>query len=196
MDKKTSNPSTGISKTVLRSLNKSYVKDQVEDENRIFELISIFIQGELDKIKEILESNELLNFKDPTGQTLIHAIIRNESPNIREEDKLYIIQNLMDKNVSINSMTQLNQNPLHLACQKGYVTIIEYLISNKCDQYLIDNYGNAPIHYLIDKFIVECKQDDFYKESNHEIKSINTGQLKKINEIIKDQSLNILFELF
>jgi hypothetical protein len=194
MDKKSSN--TGISKSLLRSLNRSYVSEPIKDENKIAETMSKFLTGELDTIKSTIESNEILNFKDSTGQTLIHAIIRNESPNITEENKLQIIRMLFDKNVSLNSMTQLNQNPLHLACQKGYPSIIIYLLTNGCDQKLNDNNGNAPIHFLIDKFIDTCKQDDLYKPSNKEIKSINSGQIKKINEIIKKQNLNILIKLF
>lgn len=194
MDKKSSY--TGISKSQLRSLNRSYISEPIKDENRIIDLISKFINGELDTIKEVLESNDTLNFKDSTGQTLVHAIIRNESPNITEEDKLKIIRMLADKNVSLNSMTQLNQNPLHLACQKGYVSIIIYLLKAGCDQKLNDNNGNAPIHYLIDKFIETCKKDDLYKPSNEEIKSVNSGQIKKINDIIKNQSLNIMIKLF
>ena len=194
MDKKSNN--TGISKSILKSLNRSYVSEPIKDENKIVDIMSKFLNGELDTINSIIESNEILNFKDSTGQTLIHAIIKNESPNITEENKLQIIRMLVDKNVSLNSMTQLNQNPLHLACQKGYVSIIIYLLSNGCEQKLNDNIGNAPIHYLIDKFIDSCKQDDFYKPANKEIKEINSGHIKKINEIIKKQNLNILIKLF
>ena len=194
MDKKSSN--TGISKSLLRSLNRSYISEPIKDTNKIDELMSKFYGGELDTIKSVLESNEILNFKNSTGQTLIHAILRNESPNVNEEDKLLVIRMLNDKNVSINSMDQLNQNPLHLACQKGYVSIIIYLLSNGCDQKLNDNNGNAPVHYLIDKFIDNCKQDDLYKPSNQEIKSINSGQIKKINDIINNQNLSIFVKLF
>ena len=193
MDKKSSN--TGISKSLLKSLNRPYIGEPVKDDNKISELMSKFINGELDTINNILESNEILNFKNSTGETLIHAIIKNESPNISEENKLYIIQKLVDKNVSLNSMTQLNQNPLHMACQKGYTDIIHYLLTNGCDQKLNDNNGNAPIHYLIEKFIETCKQDDFYKQSNQNIKSINSDQIKNIDEILKIQNINILLNL-
>jgi len=194
MDKKSTN--TGVNKSLLKSLNRSYISEPIKDENKILELMSKFISGELDTINTILGSNEILNFKDSSGQTLIHAIIRNESSNISEEDKLQIIRTLVDKNVSLNSMTQLNQNPLHLACQRGYGLIITYLLANGCEQKLNDNNGNAPIHYLIEKFIDTCKQDDFYKPANGEIKSINSGQMKQINDIIKNQSIKILIELF
>jgi len=198
MDKKQSNiPASSISKNVLRTLNKNFYYEQQKDENRISEIISEFISGEMDTINSILNSNEILNFKDQTNQTLIHAILRNESPNISEENKLEIIQKLVsDKNVSLHTMTNYNQNPLHLACQKGYSLIINYMINNDCDQTLVDNYGNAPIHYLIDKFIRECSDNDFYSQSNEQIKLQNSVELKKINNIVKNESLLLFNELF
>lgn len=203
MEKKPTSTQAGISKQQLKNLNRPYVAEPIKDESRVNELMSIFRTGELDKIKSVLESNDILNFKDSIGQTLIHAMLNNESVNITGRDKLYVIKSLVDKNVSLNSMNQYNQNALHLACQKGYVEIIDYLLKNNCEQNLIDNYGNAPIHYFVDKFIVECKQDDFYKDSNRDSQSTNTRTEKEIssNELkqfkqIKLQSLLMLFELF
>ena len=195
MEKKP-NTYSGISKSVLKTLNRNFYTEPLKDENRISEIMSEFITGELDTINSILSSNEILNFKDQTNQTLVLAILRNESPNISEENKLEIIQKLIsDKNVSLNTMTNYNQNPLHLACQKGYCLIIDYMIKNGCDQTLIDNYGNAPIHYLIDKFIRECSDNDFYSQSNQQIKETNSTELKKINDILKNESILLLLKL-
>jgi len=196
MDKKSTNTYSGISKSVLKSFNRNYVPETIKDENRISEIISEFVTGELNTINSILNSNQILNFKDQTNQTLIHAILRNESPNITEENKLGIIQKLVsDKNVSLHTMTNYNQNPLHFACQKGYTSIIDYMIKNNCDQTLIDNYGNAPVHYLIDKFIRDCGDDDFYSQLNKQIKIVNSDQLQRINKILKNESILILYEL-
>ena len=197
MDKKIANTYMGLNKSVLDRLNKNFFAEPIKDLNRIDELMSIFIQGEPDTIDLKLNSNEILNFKDQTNQTLIHAILRNESPNISEEKKLSIIRQLIDdKNVSMNTMTKYNQNPLHLACQKGYSLIISYLIDKGCDQTLIDNYGNTSIHYLTDKFVCECGDNDFYSQTNKSIKSSNDFDFKKINKILKNQSLINFFNLF
>ena len=93
MDKKIANTYMGLNKSVLDRLNKNFFAEPIKDLNRIDELMSIFIQGEPDTIDLKLNSNEILNFKDQTNQTLIHAILRNESPNISEEKKLSIIIN-------------------------------------------------------------------------------------------------------
>lgn len=198
MEKKISNTYGGISKSVLDRLNRNYQYEPIKDLNRIDEIMSVFIQGELNSIESILnDPNQILNFKDRSNQTLIHAIIRNESPNITEEKKLYIIRRLIDnKNVSIHTMNNIDQNPLHLACQKGYTSIISHLIENNCDQELIDTYGNTPIHYLVDKFVRDCGENDFYSQTNKQIKTSNSSNLKKINKILKNESLLIFYELF
>jgi hypothetical protein len=194
MDKKKPVPYTGISKTLLKTLNNNYYVEPLKDENRISEIMSQFILGEFDTIETILNSGEILNFKDQTNQTLNHVILKND--NITEEKKLYVIKKLIDeKNVSIHTMTNYNQNPLHLACQKGYSTIISYLIEKGCDQTLIDNYGNTPIHYLVDKFIRECGDNDFYLQTNKQVKLTNSSDSNKINNILKNQSYLILLEL-
>lgn len=196
MEKKQINTYSGISKSVLDRLNRNFFSEPIKDFNVIDEIMSEFITGELNTIENILSSNKMLNFKDQMNQTLIHAILRNESINLTEAKKLMIIQNLVNnKNVSIHTMTNLNQNPLHLACQKGYVSIIEYLIEKGCDQNLIDNYGNAPSHYLVDKFIRECNDNDFYSQKNKEIKLLSSMDLNKINNILKNQSILILYKL-
>lgn len=197
MDKKITNTFQGVSKSALKSLNRNFEANLVKDENRIDEIMSIFIGGELSSILSILNSGQILNFKDQTNQTLIHAILRNELPNISEEDKLDIIKKLVgEKNVSLHTMTNYNQNPLHLACQNGYKIIIDYMLKNNCDQTLIDNYGNAPIHYLVDKFVSECKENEFYSYINKEKKLLNSTELKKINKILRNESILLLFKLF
>jgi hypothetical protein len=197
MEKKPTNTYGGISKSMLKSLNRNYLAEPEKDLNRINEIMSVFIEGELSSIETILNSGEILNFKDQTNQTLIHAILKNVSPNITEENKLSIIRRLVDeKNVSTHTMTNYNKNPLHLACEKGYSLIISYLIEKDCDQTLIDNYGNAPIHYLVDKFVHECGENELYSQANKQVKLVNSLDLKKTNEILKNQSMLVLFKLF
>lgn len=187
----------GISKSLLKSLNRTYVGEYVKDENRTVELLAIFLQGEYDKINQIINSNQVLNFKDSKGNTLIHCIIKNESPNLTPEIKLEIIKELVVRNISLNSMNELNQNALHLACMNGYgyINIINYLIEQNCNSTLIDNNGNAPVHYIINKFIIDCKQNDFYNESNLEKKSINTEKFKQMNLIVQTSTLNTITQI-
>ena len=77
MEKKPTSTLANISKSQLKNLNKVYQVEPIRDENRIDEIISIFIGGNLSSIKSILESNQIINFKDSIGQTLIQLIMVN-----------------------------------------------------------------------------------------------------------------------
>ena len=85
-------------------------------------------------------------------QFILHLIEKSG----RKIDKLFV---LIDESLDIYTM--LNNEYIHQTIESALL-----------DQKLNDNNGNAPIHYLIDKFIDSCKQDDLYKPSNKEIKSI------------------------
>ena len=116
-------------------------------------IYSIFSTGEYKEILNVINGNQILNFRNNTGETLIHAILKNKTSELTETKILDIIQKLVLKNVSINAMNEYNQTGLHLASQRGFYEIIDYFISLKSDFNKIDNYGNGPLHYLIDNFV-------------------------------------------
>lgn len=153
-----------------KNYNRNYISEFKIDNDNIDTTYSNFSSGEYDTIIKIIEGNEILNFRNTKGETLIHAILKNPSSSLNESLILDIIQKLVHKNVSINAMNEYNQIPLHLAAKSGYYDIIDYLISLKSDFNKIDNYGNAPVHYLIDNFVIECKESDYFKQSNKKMK--------------------------
>ena len=147
-------------------LAKPYVgpnqfKVDVSHNDKIY---SQFSTGNLEAINGVLRSNQILNFRitegDGMGETLVHAIIKNQDESIIETKKIEIIKELVHKNVSLNMPNQFNRAPIHLAALNGYYNIFKYLIGEKCEYNIVDNYGNAPIHYLVDKFVDECKQGE------------------------------------
>ncbi len=148
--------------------NPRYPKSvpQVYNKNisEIEQLYTKFISSGQEDINQEINSGKILNFRDDEGRTLIHAIIKNDV--LSESIKLEIIKELVNKNVSVNAMDKFNKNPLHYASEKGYVSIIEYLISVGCDKKLIDNDGNAPIHIFVNKFISDCSKNEFYDPKN------------------------------
>jgi hypothetical protein len=82
-------------------------------------------------------------------------------------------------------MNEFNQNILHLACKKGYFVVIDYLLELNCNRDLIDNYGNAPIHYVIEEFVKDCKGNEMYNYKNLKTKylhgnNIDTSYLSKL----------------
>lgn len=167
----------------VKNYNANYISAPKIDNNDIDTTISIFTTGEHSEIMGIIESNKILNFRNLDGETLAHAILKNPSSSLNESTKLEILRLLVHKNVSINAMNIYNQTPLHLAAQKGYYDIIEYLVTLKSDFNKIDNYGNAPVHYLIDNFVSDCKEDEYFKISN-----------KKISKTLKDDNYDKITE--
>ena len=156
-----------------KQLNASFEKAKTQDLNRITELYTIFKTMDYDEIMAIIESNEILNFKTDKGETLIFALLNNPSSTLNESKIKNVIELLVVKNVSINAMNEFNQNVLHLACKKGYFLVIDYLLSLKCNRELVDNYGNAPIHYVIEEFIRDCKGGEMYNYKNLKLKYLH-----------------------
>ena len=153
--------------------NASFEKAKTQDLSRITELYTIFKTMDYEEIMAIIESNEILNFKTDKGETLIFALLNNPSSTLNESKIKNIIELLVVKNVSINAMNEFNQNVLHLACKKGFFLVIDYLLSLKCNRELVDNYGNAPIHYVIEEFIKDCKGGEMYNYKNLKLKYLH-----------------------
>jgi hypothetical protein len=153
--------------------NASFEKAKTQDLSRITELYTIFKTMDYEEIMAILETNEILNFKTDKGETLIFALLNNPSSTLNESKIKNIIELLVVKNVSINAMNEFNQNVLHLACKKGFFLVIDYLLSLKCNRELVDNYGNAPIHYVIEEFIKDCKGGEMYNYKNLKLKYLH-----------------------
>jgi hypothetical protein len=156
-----------------------------QDDTSILDLYTQFKTREYDDLMKIIESNEILNFKTDKGETLIFALLNNSSSSLNENNIKNIIELLVVKNVSINTMNEFNQNILHLACKKGYFVVIDYLLELNCNRDLIDNYGNAPIHYVIEEFVKDCKGNEMYNYKNLKTKylhgnNIDTSYLSKL----------------
>lgn len=175
-----------------KNYNRNYVSEPKINNDHIDSIYTDISTGEYEDILTIIDSNKILNFRNKEGETLIHAILKNPSSSLTEQFILNIIEKLVHKNVSINSMNEYNQIPLHLAAKRGFYDIIDYLISLKSDFDKIDNYGNAPVHYLIDNFVAECKEGEYFKISNKKIKK--TSKEIKYEKIAENYLILYLVE--
>ena len=90
-------------------------------------------------------------------------------------------------------MNEFNQNVLHLACKKGFFLVIDYLLSLKCNRELVDNYGNAPIHYVIEEFIKDCKGGEMYNYKNLKLKYLHENV--DVNYLTKLMMVSIIDEV-
>jgi hypothetical protein len=157
--------------------NKTYrIEDNIDYEN-INKIYADFVTLSYNEINDYFNKNYILNNRTEDGKTLFHAVLNNDG--LDELEKKQILEKLIHLNVSINAPDNYNQAPLHIACKKGYNSIIQLLIDHKSMKDPVDNYGNAPIHYYIDNFIKKCKNSDMFNNK----KLLITSQ-KKTNETI------------
>ena len=164
--------------------NNNYISQNIQPNySTIDNIYNTFKTDEYDVIKNIISGNDILNFITKNGETLIHAIISNISLSLNESKIKEIIELLVHKNVSINTMNEFNHTALHMACKKGYYEIINYLLSLGCNKEIIDNDGNAPIHYIIDKIIDDCKNNEYFNYTNAVINNNNLLSNRQIRDI-------------
>lgn len=170
--------------------NKNYIIEEKIDVDNIIKIYSDFVTLPYNDINEYFNKNLIFNFRNEDGRTLITAVLTNSGLN--EQEKKLIIEKLIHLNVSINAHDCYNQTPLHIACQKGYNSIIQLLIEHKIMKDTVDNYGNAPVHYYIDNFLKECKNSDIFNNK----KLLITSEEKTNSTIITHLLLAEILERF
>ena len=159
--------------------NKNYIIPNEENFEKINKLYSDFFTLGYDDILLQFNKENILNIRTEDGKTLIVAILENQELN--ELQKKNIIEKLIHLKVSINAKDKYNKTSLHIACERGYNSIIQLLIDKKALKNELDNNGNAPIHYYIERFIKDCNEYDVY---NKDLNIINSKK-KKIMKLLK-----------
>ncbi len=169
---------------------KSYRIDDIIDYDNINKMYADFVTLPYNEINDYFSKNYIFSNKTEEGKTLIHAILNNDGLN--ELEKKQIIERLIHLNVSINSVDNYNQVPLHVACQKGYNSIIELFLNHKAIKDPVDNYGNAPVHYYIDNFVKECKNSDLFNNKKLLITSKKKNNSSIIMYLLLTEILNFI----
>ena len=96
MSKKNFDPKDKIkSNPVYKSLNRSYLPEEIINEDLVNSLFSIFNTADEKIIKEKIFNYDNLNFKNKDGQTLIQALINNSITTLTENNKISIINDLL-----------------------------------------------------------------------------------------------------
>jgi hypothetical protein len=192
------NPRGGVRpNTFIPKLPRSVPPVYNKNVDEITSLYRDFVSGDFEQLNAKIDSGVILNVK-LEGKTLIIATIENSFPSMTEGNKLLIIEKLVGKSVSVNSMDKFNKTALHYAAERGYLDIINYLVKLDCDINSRDNEGNTPVHLLINNFIIDCKNDELLDNVNRDQKNIkvdsdfsrNTSEyfISRINEILKDET--------
>jgi E3 ubiquitin-protein ligase mind-bomb len=85
--------------------------------------------------------------EDKDGDLAIHYATLGDEPKV--------IELLVSYGVDLNTRNLRQQTPLHIAVNKGYITIIQVLLNHHCHPSLQDTGGDTPLHDAIGK-----KRDD------------------------------------
>ena len=130
-------PKFGLPPSVL---NKPYIGERVVDKGSISNLFSVMMDGDYQKIKNVIsDKNITLNVRNDDGQSLIHAVLENNSTGMKPAQKLELIQYLINNGASVTAKDKNNVTPLHLACKYQLPKIVKLLLDNGTEPNKQDN---------------------------------------------------------
>jgi hypothetical protein len=121
------------------------------DQTKIGELFNLVYQMNTQEIIQYSLINKIpLGVTSFSGNNLIHEILLNDDTLKSEYNRLNVIKFLVQNEVNPDEPNKNNQTPIHIACQKQYIDICEYLIKEcEVDLNYRDNNGFTPLHYLL-----------------------------------------------
>ena len=64
-----------------------------------------------------------------------------------EENAVEIMKFLLIKKADVNSLSQTERSPLHIACLRGNLEATQLLFEFECDPNLQDFYQHTALHY-------------------------------------------------
>jgi len=165
--------------------NRLYIPERTVDEGKIKKLFSISLDADLQKLISFMsEENISLNVKNPeTGETLLHAILRNEA--LTEKTIYNYIVFLIKNNVSVSAFDKNNVTALHLAAKNHYLDIVKLLLKNGADPNAQDSQKMTPLHYASQGNIIPCikpkKTSEIIEKKSD---TIETEDLKNLTRIV------------
>jgi hypothetical protein len=176
--------------------DKPYIQLMKIDNKKNLEIINLAYEMNSQDILQVMLINKisLSIISDNNDNNLIHTTLLNDNTNKTEFTRLNFIKFLVQNNVNPDQPNNDNQTPLHLACQKQYYTIVEYLVKDcYCNVNYKDNNGLTPLYWLLignikifeekenrDLILANKKDSEPNKEEKLEIK-------KKVLELIEKE---------
>ena len=166
---------------------KTHNPERVVRDDIVQRLFLMIEEGDLDKIKNFMLSNNLTTaLRGANGETLAHVTIR--SSNISKTNKYKILQYLISRQAPLSLPDSDNITPLHIACKLQLKDIVSLLISEKVLPNMVDNQGMTPLHYQVQSESHTCN-------IKKEIGPLIPNNSKVVNEFkkINDAILSVMY---
>lgn len=133
---------------MANKFDKPYIYINTPDQNKINAVLSKSIEMDTQDLLQYSMINKfpLYIVNDKDGNNLMHlGILGNKS----EFNILNYVKFLVQQQVNPDQPNKDNQTPLHLACQKQYLTVVKFLLEQHVNINYQDNNGATPLHYLL-----------------------------------------------
>lgn len=141
--------------------------EKLLDKNLNKRLLSAAEDGDLDKVKAMMESGADANAKGKWGAVPLHFAVSNHY--------LEMVEYLLDAGADVNAVNERNRTSLHMAAMLNYHDIAQCLMAHGAD-HLIESadgktamdFANETLNIELAEFISEYK---FRKDENEKLES-------------------------
>ena len=183
-----------------KSLNKIIIPERKIDNAIIDKLYVFFQEGDLQKIKDYIVSNNLTTaILNSNGENILHAIISNVSLN--NYTKIELVKFIKASSTLMETFDVNHMTPLHLAVINQLEDIVKILINAGHQINATDALYKTPLHYAVIGNTIPCidsrqifKKEDLPKPSEHINSLINQLSDKLVEYMNNDDIIKMYIE--
>ena len=145
----------------IKELIENGVDINIQNHNGNLLHYACYFSRNLNFIIFLINNGININFKTMCDRrTPLHIVCYNNSDIDNLDNDLDIVKILINNEADINSIDIYGDTPLHDACCRGLIEIVDELISLGADLYKKNNRGNTPLNiarncgysYIVEKY--------------------------------------------
>ena len=106
--------------------------------------------GQIDKLKELIESGVNLDARDSEGNTALH-IAQMWMPHLKDKDFYAITEVLVEQGADTNAVNKYGETPIFLAASEGFYEVVVLLHENGARLDVRNDEGFNPLHNISKK---------------------------------------------